>query len=140
MKPRKPLPRSTKPLKRTPLARGTKPIKAKRKAPRRVSVARDQSYMDFLKTQFCVVCAYSVGGQKFTCQLTPSEPAHTGKTNGMRSKSSDESCIPLCSRHHSEMDGRITVKITTKAAFAEKYRIDLAEEAARHHALYVAQK
>lgn len=123
--------------KRTPIVRGTKPVKAKRAKPRKVSVVRDQSYMDWLKTQRCVICAYSVGGIQFTAQITPSEPAHTGKTNGMRSKSADTTCIPLCSRHHSEMDGRLSTAITTKTAFAEKYQLDLGKEANTYYVAYL---
>ena len=69
-------------------------------------------------------------------QTGMSEPAHTGKTNGMRSKSGDDSCIPLCQRCHAEMDGRLTTKIVTRAAFAKKYGLDLAAIAAEHYARY----
>jgi len=94
--------------------------------------------MDWLKTKFCVCCRYKYpgGGEWMTKQTAPSDPAHTAKTNGARSKGPDSSCIPLCRRHHDEMDGRLSTKITTKTAFAEKYDLDLAREAAEFYAAY----
>jgi hypothetical protein len=35
------------------------------------------------------------------------------------------------------MDGRLSAAITTKEQFAAKYGLDLAKEAAAHHALYL---
>ncbi len=124
-------------MKRTSLKRSTKPVNKKRTTPRRVSVVRDQDYMDWLKTQTCVACRYRYpgGSDWMTCQLTPSEPAHT-VNNGMRSKGADSSCVPACSRHHNEMDGRLSTKITTKKEFAEKYGLDLAAIAAEHYARF----
>jgi hypothetical protein len=105
----------------------TKPPNRKRKTPRRVSVDRNQPYMDWLKTQMCVV------GNQVHRRATRGncDPAHT-INNGMGSKGPDSSCIPLCRHHHDEMDGRVSTAITTKAAFAAKYRIDLADVAAFH--------
>lgn len=70
---------------------------------------------------------------KVSCQGW-SEAAHTGKTNGMRSKSGDDTCIPLGRVHHAEMDGRMNTKITTKAQFAAKYGLDLPAIAAKYYA------
>lgn len=101
---------------------------------RRVSVLRDQNYMDWLKGQLCTVCKYRYPGDgpDMTMQTTDSEPAHT-LNNGRSSKGPDNSCIPLCHQHHAEMDGRAGTKIVTKEAFAAKYDIDLAAIAAQHY-------
>ena len=111
---------------------------AKRPGPaRRVSVVRDQSYMDWLKDKDCVACV-SVGMliQAVAMRERWSDPAHTDKTNGMRSKGSDASCIPLCRYHHQEMDGQLTTSISTKAKFAAKYNLDLAAIAAENYARF----
>lgn len=67
------------------------------------------------------------------------DPAHT-LNNGFASKGPDSSCIPLCRYHHDEMDGRLSTRVTTKAQFAAKYRLDLAGESATHYALYLRMK
>lgn len=141
------LPRSTKPLKRSVIKRNRKPsaseltipsrspVRKKRPGPpRRVSVVRDQKYMDWLKNKPCVACVAS-GHKADAYAMMPrtSDPAHTAKTNGMRSKGSDESCIPLCRFHHQEMDGQLSTQVTTKEGFARKYRMDLAAIAADHY-------
>lgn len=114
-------------------------ITTRRRKPRRVSVVRDQKYMDWLKQEVCIACRYRYpgGGDWMTCQLTPSEPAHT-VNNGASSKGPDSSCVPACNRHHSEMDGRLGTKIVTKEQFAAKYGLDLAALAAEHYARYKA--
>jgi hypothetical protein len=129
-----PLKRSTKPIKRTGQ------VKRKRTGrPRRVSVVRDQKYMDWLKTQRCVVCTtvfglvFGRGWENHGRGII--DPAHT-LNNGHRSKGPDSSCIPLCRHHHDEMDGRLSTLITTKGAFAAKYGLDLAAIAASHYAAF----
>ena len=98
--------------------------------------------MDYLKGLPCVVCEKFGKRQPGTYYYKDdyqSDPAHTGKTNGMTSKSADTSCIPLCGIHHDEMDGRLNTKIVTKSQFAEKYGLDLSAEAARHYAAYLKE-
>jgi hypothetical protein len=68
------------------------------------------------------------------------EAAHTGKTNGMRSKSGDDTIIPLGQTHHLEMDGKLSTKITTKAQFSAKYGLDLEHEAKTHRAAFLILK
>jgi hypothetical protein len=58
----------------------------------------------------------------------PIDPAHTAN-NGMGSKGPDSSCAPLCRVHHREYDAG-------RAAFEEKYGLDMAKEAAAHFRLY----
>jgi hypothetical protein len=60
-----------------------------RRAPRLRAVyrgpVRDDNYKVFIRLQPCCVCG-----------RTPAEAAHTGRDGGMRQKSSDYSCVPLC--------------------------------------------
>jgi hypothetical protein len=70
---------------------GRKPT---RKAPRRrksfvQGPIRDARYIKWIRTLPCVVCG-----------RTPSEAAHTGTDGGQSLKSSDSSCIPLCTNCH----------------------------------------
>lgn len=131
-------------LKRSvPIARRTR-VKARRSTPRRVSVLRDQEYMDWLKERQCVACktsfdVFSVKYQPITAFGCLIDPAHT-VNNGRSSKGPDSSCIPLCRRHHDEMDGRLNTAIVTKSQFAAKYGLDLAAEAAAHYALFLIDK
>ncbi len=130
---RSPLPPRTKPI-----ARGKRP-RTKRPGPaRRVSVVRDQLYMDWLKQRGCVVCSKTNRNSTGNCfiQWGDSEPAHTAKNNGRSSKGPDSSCIPLCHQHHAEMDGRAGTKIVTKEQFAAKYNLDLAVISAEHYARF----
>ncbi len=130
--------RTALPPRTKPIARGKRP-NTKRPGPaRRVSVVRDQPYMDWLKRELCVVCKYRYPGDgpDMTMQTTYSEPAHTAKNNGRSSKGPDDSCIPLCHEHHAEMDGRAGMKIVTKEQFAAKYNLDLAAIASEHYAKF----
>ncbi len=134
-------------MKRTPLKRSTKPIargkKPNAKRPgkaRRVSVVRDQPYMDWLKPKPCVACmASGHKAEAYAMMPRTSDPAHTAKTNGMRSKGPDSSCIPLCRFHHQEMDGQLTTSLSTKAKFAVKYSLDLAAVAAEYYARFKSE-
>ena len=121
-------------IRRTPIKRSTTPIPRRRKRPRRVSVLRDQAYMDWLKKQKCVVCKIlkmCYRDRRCASGSGPIDPAHT-VSNGRSSKGPDSSCIPLCRHHHDEMDGRLSTAITTKEQFAAKYGLDLANEARAH--------
>lgn len=116
-------------------------IPKRRKKPRRVSVVRDQKYMNWLKDNLCVAChvEFSLaepGTFPARRLLRDIDPAHTDKTNGMRSKGADSSCIPLCRTHHLEMDGHLNTCIVTKEQFARKYGLDLAAIAAEHYARF----
>ena len=127
-----PIPRSTKPI-----ARGSKP-KARRAKPRRVSVIRDEEFRKFLRDFRCIACkamGRTMREESVLCGWI--EAAHTGKTNGRGSKSGDDTCVPLGKKHHDEMDGRLSTVITTKAQFAEKYGLDLANEAAAFYAMWL---
>lgn len=128
-----------------PLKRSGPPKKRRSGKPRRVSVVRDQRYMNWLKIFSCVACekvledqgVFGRGARWYSS--TDSDPAHT-LSNGRSSKGGDDSCIPLCRHHHDEMDGRLNTKIVTKSAFAEKYGLDLAAIAAEHYARFKAGK
>lgn len=124
-------------MKRSPLPRSTKPPKKRRSGkPRRVSVVRDKGYREWLTTQRCVACVARPRGFPERIWV---DPAHT-LNNGRSSKGGDDSCIPLCRHHHDEMDGRLNTKIVTKAAFAEKYGLDLAAIASEHYSHYLQEK
>jgi hypothetical protein len=88
--------------------------------------------MDWLKDQHCVACDWFIDNGLVV------DPAHT-VNNGGASKGPDSSCVPLCRRHHDEMDGRLNTKVVTKAQFAAKYKLDLAAIAAAHFARYQAE-
>jgi hypothetical protein len=71
--------------------------------------------------------------------MAATDPAHT-LNNGRSSKGPDSSCIPLCRYHHDEMDGRLSIRVTTKIQFAAKYGLNLAEESAAHYTQYLLMK
>jgi len=86
---------------------------------------RDKGYRDYLR-EFgsCVV--------EETWTLGSCDPAHV-LNNGMRSKGSDASCVPLCRQHHREFD-------SGKKAFQAKYGINMATQAAVWYAAYLKWK
>lgn len=88
---------------------------------------RDQGYRDWLREECrCVVCVkfgLLNGILEWFHRIT--DAAHT-VNNGRGSKGPDSSCIPLCRRHHDEME-----------AFAQKYSLDLEQEAAAHYAAWL---
>lgn len=92
-------------------------IKAKRSKPRRGPL-RDPEYRKYLRTLQCA--AYN----RLTC-YGEIDPAHT-VNNGMGSKGSDASCVPLCRTHHREYDAG-------RAAFEEKYKLDMQTIAAAYY-------
>ena len=152
MKPRKPLPKATKPLKRTPLVRYQRvgdtgvpyplkrtPVKAKRATPRRTSVLRDRGYLDWLKTQPCVVTRLHgfpvaiVNKPHLHWKTAIVDPAH-GPPAGMRIKGPDEGAISLTRWYHDEQTR------VGWPAFEERYGFSREAEAAILYARYLAQK
>lgn len=88
-------------MKRTPLARKsplkrTGRVKPKRTKPRRSSRVRDPQYMEWIRTRACAAAYIDVD----QC-LQPIHAHHAGK-RGVGQKASDDTCIPLCERHHRE--------------------------------------
>lgn len=129
-------------LKRTPIKRSSKliarnvPVKKKRSKPRRGPM-RDKGYREWLRERNCIACLTLPLRERSMVNEAWSgcEAAHT-KNNGRSSKGPDSSCVPLCKKHHDEMDGRLSTAITTKEAFEAKYRINLEHEAAAHYRTY----
>lgn len=136
---RSPLPRSTKPLKRTPLkirdyvAIGrNQAVKRKRSGSgRRVSVPRDRKYLDWLKTQVCAVtwAIFSRGERISYSYEVIIDPAH-GPVNGIGSKGSDDGAIPMTRAFHEEQT------LIGWPKFEKKYGIDRAAIAAEHYARF----
>jgi hypothetical protein len=113
---------------------------------RRVGVLRDPEYLGWLRQWPCVACVKAGAPRPTETGLSPLwprtaivDPAHT-INNGLASKGPDSSCIPLCRYHHDEMDGRLSIAITTKKQFAAKYGLDLAQESTAHYAQYLLMK
>lgn len=139
---RKPLARSTKPIKRSPIARSSKPIPKRRARPRRGPL-RCKPYRDWIAAEAkCPACAVElarlepgVDRYRFRAALHPGycDPAHT-QNNGMRSKGPDSSCGALCRgfntpNHHDEYDaGRVR--------FEAKYGLDMKADAAARWCLW----
>jgi len=92
------------------------PLKRKRSTPRRGPL-RDTQYRRYVKQFACVVFEYSEGPEIPCAPFAFVDPAHTGN-NGMSSKGSDSSCVPLCRKHHREYDAN-------RAAFEMKYGLNM---------------
>jgi hypothetical protein len=111
-KPRKPLPRPTKPIARyTPLPKPTKRIRPRKADPSKRAWAkhRDLDYQKWIRTLPCAItgCLYR---QEIEC-------AHV-KTRGSGGDDR-KNCLPLCVRHH-----RFQHDIGIKS-FQEFYHIDM---------------
>jgi hypothetical protein len=67
------------------------------------------------------------------CRAPGTQAAHT-EHNGMASKGPDSSCVPLCPRHHDELDGRRQLSIggIGKQDFLRLYQVDLKAAAAAY--------
>lgn len=115
-------------MKRTPLKRSTKPIPKRRSKPRRGPL-RCPAYRAWLKDKRCCVCPWQPGHM---LGFVPSDPAHT-QNNGMRSKGSDASCIPLCRTHHEEFD-------SGRKSFQQKYGVDADLEATTYYETFLASR
>lgn len=115
-------------------------VLTKRRKPCRVSVDRIPKYRRWLQGCRCVACREYPHLRRYSDipEIDIIDAAHT-KNNGRGSKGPDSSCIPLCRWHHDVMDGRALVAITTKAAFAAKYGLNLAAEAAAHYKRFLEE-
>ena len=100
---------------------------------------RCPAYLMFVREEGrCVVCNKQPGGMPYTALLC--DPAHT-ENGGMRQKGRDSSCVPLCRRHHDELDGRVRLpnapltlplhfNFNRREQFEMFYGVSLAREAA----------
>lgn len=85
--------------------------------------ARNWKYKAWIRSLPCAVCGSS-----------PSEAAHTGSDGGMRQKSSDYSCIPLCSDCHTQSPQ--AYHRIGRAEFEFAHNLDIAELVRRLHAIW----
>jgi hypothetical protein len=124
MKPRKPLKRRQKPLKRSPLRPSTKAIRPRKADPAKRAWAkhRDMKYQAWIREQPCVVMAIHVG-------LIECCHVKTRGTGGADRRN----VVSMCSMHH-----RIQHSIGI-LAFQKTYGVDLTAEALRLDAEYEAQ-
>lgn len=83
---------------------------------------RSEKYRRWIAGHACIVCGHP-----------ETQAAHTER-NGMSSKGSDASCVPLCVDHHNHLDGRThpwgTGGPLGRLGFQDFYGINLASEAA----------
>ena len=95
-----------------------KAIPRKRAKPRR-GPAKDEDYLDFVRTMPCVVC--------YRCEslIIPAEAAHIGLTTsrrGLGQKCPDNETLPLCVAHHRE--GPDSIHRIGPHAFFERFHLD----------------
>lgn len=133
-------------LKRSgPIERRTRII-TRRDAPRRVSVVRDDGYLEYLRTEplKCVACqlmrkhgqsvSLIIRDKTFFVALSRViDPAHY-RVNGMSSKGNDSDAIPVCRFHHNEQHGM------TVAQFEQRYGFVWLDEAKAQYAVYLIWK
>src|SRR5215472_1849608 len=81
--------------------------------------ARSWKYRGWIRSLPCTVCGLDPAG----------EAAHTGSDGGMRQKSSDYSCITLCTDCHTQ--SATSYHRLGKAAFELRHNLDLADLARR---------
>ena len=86
--------------------------------------ARDAEYRAWIRTWPCAACGSTLDV----------EAAHTGSDGGMSMKSSDYSCIPLCTNCHRL--GRFAYHRIGRPAFMERWRMDLTRLVLRLNALW----
>jgi hypothetical protein len=104
-------------------ARLHKALKPKHRKVRHVSVLRpgverSEAYKAFVRSLMCRVCRIEYKcGQLSPWSMKPVEAAHTG-SHAIGQKASDYTCIPLCRKHHHELDHQIG------KAFWRKYNLD----------------
>jgi hypothetical protein len=73
---------------------------------------RDPEYLRFVRSFPCAVCSKQWGV----------DPCHTGP-HGLRQKSSDLSCIPLCRAHH--RTGNDALDKIGPVRFEERFKLDI---------------
>jgi hypothetical protein len=96
------------------------PIPRKRPGGPRRGPLRSPKYLAFLRSHgWCVICGAS------GC-----DPAH-GPVNGLSSKGPDNEAVPMCRKHHDQLDGHAPLpnKEYGRKAFEEYYQIGLAQQA-----------
>lgn len=99
----------------------------KRRATRR-GPWRCEKYRRWIASMECAIC-----GDERT------QESHT-VNNGRSSKGPDSSCVPLCVKHHDELDGRTKMPYGyVRGAFEALYGVDLAEIAASLFAVWQAR-
>ena len=95
---------------------------------------RDPAYLLWIRrTLWCWVCQYVTGSEAGSPAPHRIEAAHTGP-HGISQKASDHTCIPLCRKHHHELDHQIG------KAFWKKYGLNRLKIIAALRAQYVAEK
>src|SRR6185369_14296789 len=103
----------------------------KRASVLRTGPARDPKYRAFVRTWTCVVCRITAEmGSLFHCRV---EAAHTGP-HGISQKASDHTCVPLCRKHHTELDHQIG------KAFWKKYGLNRTAIISQLRAQYAAER
>ena len=85
--------------------------------------ARNWKYRQWIRSLPCLVCGH-----------TPAEAAHTGEGRGLRQKSSDYSCVPLCGFCHRL--GPHSYHVLGKKAFEQFHLVDLANLVEQMNALW----
>ena len=105
---------------------GRKTPPRRHRKPRR-GPARDPLYRAFVRTFPCCVCG----------RLDQAaEAAHTGHDGGMRQKSNDYSCVPLCAEHHYEFDNGLR----SNHLFEQDWGLDMAKISRDLTRLYFEQR
>ena len=96
-------------------------VEIPRKPPQRASVlrgngpARSWRYRQWIRSLPCACCGVEPAG----------EAAHTGSDGGMSLRSSDYSCVPLCTECHTQSE--LAYHRLGKQAFELRHNVSLAE-------------
>ncbi len=104
----------------------------KRRPGKRRGPMRDPKYRAWLREQICCIYGPCRGADNLECVYLQTDPAHTGKVNGMSSKAADSTCAPLCRKHHDEYD-------SGRTKFEAKYRVDMKALAAEYYNRYLTE-
>jgi len=97
----------------------------------RPKVQRDPEYLAWIRRHMCVACWPGIEGSALSA--IPMEAAHTGP-HGISQKASDHTCIPLCRRHHLELDHQLG------RAFWKKYGLNRLKIIAALRKQYAAER
>lgn len=95
------------------------PVRKRRPGPARKGPWRSEKYRRYISQHLCCLCCEPEPG--CVHDVGTSQTSHTCG-NGMSSKGSDASCVPLCREHHDRLDGRTGPRLT----MAERKVITLA--------------